>query len=94
MIVSVVTRGTSDDCNSETVDGNTAWLRVARIDDTFAFHASDDGERWGLVRHFGLPTSDVQIGFEVQSPTGNGCRASFADIAYATRRLTDLRDRS
>ena len=92
MIVSVVTRGTSDDCNSHTIDGTSAWLRAARINGAFAFHASSDGERWQLIRHFGLPTSDVQIGFEVQSPTGNGCRAIFADIGYTSRQLTDLRD--
>ena len=92
MIVSVVTRGTSDDCNSHTVDGNIAWLRASRFSSAFAFHASRDGKRWELVRHFGLPTSDVQIGFEVQSPTGDGCRAIFADVAYANRQLTELRD--
>jgi len=92
MIVSVVTRGTSDDCNSHIIDGNDAWLRVARVNGAFAFHASRDGERWQLIRHFGLPISDVQIGFEAQSPTGNGCRATFADIAYASRQLADLRD--
>jgi regulation of enolase protein 1 (concanavalin A-like superfamily) len=92
MIVSVVTRGTSDDCNSQAIDGNSAWLRAARFKGGFAFHASLDGERWELIRHFGLPNSEVQIGFEVQSPTGNGCRATFADVAYASRQLTDLRD--
>jgi len=94
MVVSVVTRGTSDDCNSYTVGGNHAWLRVARHEGAFAFHASNDGERWDLIRHFGLPSSDVRIGFEVQSPTGEGCRATFTDIAYANRQLTDLRDES
>jgi regulation of enolase protein 1 (concanavalin A-like superfamily) len=94
MVVSVVTRGTSDDCNSHVVDGDSAWLRVARSKGAFAFHASDDGVRWQLIRHFGLPAGDVQIGFEAQSPTGDGCRATFADIAYASRQLTDLRDES
>jgi len=92
MIVSVVTRGTSDDCNSQPIDGNVAWLRAARANGAFAFHSSLDGEQWELVRHFGLPTSDVRVGFEVQSPTGDGCRAAFTDIAYASRRLSDLRD--
>jgi len=92
MIVSVVTRGTSDDCNSYAVNGNHAWLRVARVEGAFAFHASRDGGRWELIRHFGLPSSDVRIGFEVQSPTGEGCRATFADIAYSSRQLVDLRD--
>ena len=70
MIVSVVTRGVSDDCNSETVERGEAWLRVARVGGAFAFHASQDGERWAMVRHFALPTSDVDVGFVAQSPTG------------------------
>ena len=87
-----MTRGTSDDCNSYAIDGNSTWLRAARFKGGFAFHASGDGKRWELIRHFGLPISDVQIGFEAQSPTGNGCRATFADIAYTSRGLTNLRD--
>jgi len=94
MIVSVVTRGVSDDCNSQTIDGNEAWLRVARLSGAFAFHASLDGERWELVRYFALPGRDVDVGFAAQSPTGGGCSASFSEIAYASRRLDQLRDGS
>ena len=43
MVVSVVTRGLSDDCNSFVVDGATVWLRIARVGSAFAFHASTDG---------------------------------------------------
>jgi len=94
MIVSVVTRGVSDDCNSQTLERSEAWLRVARLNGAFAFHASLDGERWELVRSFALPTSDLDVGFAAQSPTGGGCTASFCDPAYANRRLADLRDGS
>jgi hypothetical protein len=59
MIVSVVTRGVSDDCNSQTVEGGEVWLRLARANGVFAFHASRDGERWELVRFFALPVRDV-----------------------------------
>jgi regulation of enolase protein 1 (concanavalin A-like superfamily) len=31
MVVSVVTRGVSDDCNSTVIAGTTVWLRVAHI---------------------------------------------------------------
>jgi uncharacterized protein len=92
MVVSVVTRGTSDDCNSEPITGDTTWLRVARVGGAFAFHHSRDGRRWELVRHFGLPADELRIGFLAQAPTGEGCRASFANIAYEARTLADLRD--
>jgi len=75
MIVSVVTRGVSDDANSWVVDGRTVWLRVSRIDHAFAYHASLDGKTWRMIRFFtidGTPTSGA-IGFEAQSPTGDGC---------------------
>jgi regulation of enolase protein 1 (concanavalin A-like superfamily) len=94
MIVSVVTRGVSDDCNSQPCDGGEAWLRVARLGEAFAFHASAVGERWELVRYFALAPNEVSVGFEAQSPTGAGCIATFAEISYEGRRLADLRDGS
>src|SRR5947209_4978826 len=55
MVVSVVTRGVSDDCNSEALSKAETWLRVARLGSAFAFHASEDGRASRLVRYFGLP---------------------------------------
>ena len=40
MVVSVVTRGVSDDCNSFVVDGSSVWLRIGKIGSAYAFHAS------------------------------------------------------
>ena len=92
MIVSVVTRDLSDDCNSFVVEGNSVWLRVARIGRKLAFHASTDGSAWGLVRHFALqPGDELLAGFEAQSPLGEGCTAFFTDIRYETRTLADIR---
>ena len=50
--VTVVTRGTSDDCNSFEVDGSTLWLRITRSGAAWAFHASTDGAWWRLLRYF------------------------------------------
>jgi regulation of enolase protein 1 (concanavalin A-like superfamily) len=90
MIVSVVTRGLSDDCNSTVVDGDHVWLRISRVGAAFAFHASADGERWDFVRHFALD-GDPKPGFEAQSPTGDGCAATFSEIRLRAARLRDLR---
>jgi uncharacterized protein len=89
MVVSVVTRDSSDDCNSRVVAGGAIWLRIARIGAAHAFHASDDGERWEFVRHFRL--GDAQVGFEAQSPTGDGCRARFSEIRFDAATLAELR---
>ena len=92
MVVSVVTREVSDDCNSFVLDGNSVWLRIARVGPAFAFHASTDGDRWSFVRHFDLDgDGDLSVGFAAQSPTGDGCAVRFEHIAYEATRLGDLR---
>ena len=96
MVVSVVTRGVSDDANAFTVDDRVVWLRVSRIDRAYAYHASIDGTAWQLIRFFHL-SDDIaghRIGFEAQSPTGNGCTVTFDHIQFTTQRLADLRDGS
>ncbi len=96
MVVSVVTRGVADDANAFTVAGQEVWLRVARVGRAFAFHASLDGEAWNFVRVFALGDDlpPVRVGFEAQSPTGEGCRVGFDHVAFASRTLADLRDGS
>jgi regulation of enolase protein 1 (concanavalin A-like superfamily) len=92
MIVSVVTQGFSDDANAYVVAGNQTFLRVSRLGRAFAFHASEDGAYWNLIRNFTLePPARLAAGFVAQSPTGDGCTATFADIAYTPERLADLR---
>jgi regulation of enolase protein 1 (concanavalin A-like superfamily) len=101
MIVSVVTRGVSDDANAFVVDGRTAWLRVSRIDHAFAYHAfayhaSLDGKTWRMIRFFTIDgtSTSAAIGFEAQSPTGDGCVVTFDNIRFTLERLRDLRDGS
>jgi len=93
MIVSVVTRGTSDDANGFIVNAPEARLRLSRVGKVLAFHAHD-GASWRFVRAFTLPrvTTELTVGFEAQSPTGDGCRVSFADITFELRTVADLRN--
>lgn len=93
MIVTVVTRGLSDDCNSSVIDGNSIYLRVARIGDAFALHYSHDEQYWNLVRYFTLgKLENLRVGFLAQSPTGEGCTVVFSDIAYRPDVLKELRN--
>jgi len=96
MVVSVVTRGLSDDANAFVVSGRSVWLRVSRVDRVYAYHASTDAKTWQLVRVFSLgdALTDHRIGFEAQSPTGDGCTVTFDDIRFTRDRLPDLRDGS
>jgi uncharacterized protein len=92
MVVSVVTRGVSDDCNSFVVDGNAVGLRAARLGQAFAFHASTDGRAWRLVRYFALePGAEPRVGFLAQSPRGDGCSVRFEEISFRPGRLDDIR---
>lgn len=92
MIVSVVTRGASDDCNSTVIEGHSVYLRVYRQGDVLAFHYSLDGQVWRLVRYFTLGSLDrPQLGLAAQSPTGPGCRVVFDQLRYQAQAIGDLR---
>jgi regulation of enolase protein 1 (concanavalin A-like superfamily) len=92
MIVSVVTNGVSDDCNSVPLARNDIYLRVTRLGQAFAFHYSEDGKYWRLVRLFALQqVSNLAVGFSSQSPTGEGCRAAFQEIIYRAEGVKDVR---
>lgn len=93
MLVSVVTRGVSDDANGAVLERAHAHVRVSRLGQAFAFHSSIDGSHWELLRHFSLDigAEPVQIGLLVQSPTGAGCQATFTEVVLEPSRLTDLR---
>ena len=93
-IVSVVTGTFSDDCNSTVLAQSSAWLRVARVGEAIAFHTSDGGRRWELVRVFRPRSSESRIGFLCQAPTGSGCTGTFDAIAFTARSLGDIRDGS
>ena len=94
MVVSVVTRGVSDDANSMPIDAKTVWLpggpprlglRIPRLD-----------RRNDVAVHppFAPSSREVtpQVGFVAQSPTGEGCSVTFEDIRFEPRRLPDLRN--
>jgi len=96
MAVSVVTRGVSDDANGPEIDAEQLHLRVARTGRVYAFHVSRDGGRWSMVRLFTLG-DDVEthhVGFEVQSPMGEGCAVVFDEIRFDRETLADPRDGS
>jgi len=94
-VVTVVTRGTSDDSNSFETAGGPLWLRITRSGRAWAFHASEDGKWWRLLRYFTLgEASGARVGFLAQSPQGPGCTAVFDSITYGSSAPADLRDGS
>lgn len=95
MVVSVVTNGYSDDCNSTLIPDASVFLRVTRIGAAWAFHASPDGRDWRFVRLFRLDfTGPISVGFLAQAPHGTTCVAVFDRIVYSSEVPADLRNGS
>ena len=94
-IVSVVTRGTSDDCDGPALDSDHIWLRVYRNGQTLACHYYAAGKLWHFVRFLtipGLEAGPVELGLGAQSPTGSGVVARFTDLCFGTAPVSNLRD--
>ncbi|MFH9738080.1 DUF1349 domain-containing protein [Streptomyces roseolus] len=92
-VFSVVTRGRSDDAVAAPVTVDALWLRISRTGDRFAFHSSEDGARWRLVRQFALGTDrPVRVGVVAQSPVGDGCRTAFDRLRLTPTTLAHLFD--
>lgn len=95
MVVSVVTNGYSDDCNSTVIPEPSVFLRVTRVGAAWAFHASSDGIEWNFVRLFRLDFSGpISVGFLAQAPFGTTCEAVFDRIVYTSEIPADLRNGS
>ena len=91
-VVSVVTNGVSDDANGVDIQGNTAYLQIAKKENLFALHYSLDSKEFKMVRYFTLPIKDIfKIGFVAQSPLGEGGDCVFEDIQLNFDTPKDLR---
>jgi uncharacterized protein len=89
-VVSVVTKGISDDCNSAAATANTVYYKIAKAGNVITLYYSMDGRGWFLIRHLQFDSdAPLKIGFLAQSPTGQRCRVSFSDIHYSTRKIAD-----
>ena len=91
-IVSVVTRGYSDDCNSVEA-GSFAWMSIVRNGNIFKLYYSPDGQKWSIIRHFHLEiTGTLKAGFASHGSRGNGFTAEFSEIKYFDRALDNMQE--
>jgi regulation of enolase protein 1 (concanavalin A-like superfamily) len=89
-VVSVVTKGISDDCNSAPVSGNTVFYKVAKAGNVITLYYSLEGRRWFLIRHLVFDSqTPLKVGFLAQSPTGKSCTVTFSNIHYSARKIRD-----
>jgi uncharacterized protein len=83
-VVSVVTRGSSDDCNSSVISEPYVYMAICRKGAEYSFHYSMDGKTWKLVRHFSLDTkSPIQLGFAVHAYCDEPVSGIFSEITYS-----------
>ena len=89
-IVSVVTKGLSDDANGLEIDGTQTWLRIAKAGNAVMLYQSNNGKKWFLIRHiFFEAKKGANIGFIAQSPEGKSNTVKFSDIKYESRKIAD-----
>lgn len=92
-VVSVVTNGQSDDANGNNVEESAVWLQVCRVDNSFAFHYSLDGENFYMMRFFTLPVEEtVKVGLVAQSPKGEGGLRVFENLTIEKRSVKNIRE--
>ena len=89
-VVSVVTKGISDDCNSVEINSNKVFYKIAKADNVITLYYSTDGNKWFLIRHLQFDAKpEFEVGFLAQSPTGTSCTVTFSDILYVERKISD-----
>ncbi|HEV2355460.1 MAG TPA: DUF1349 domain-containing protein [Puia sp.] len=89
-VVTVVTKGISDDCNSAAVNANTVYYKIAKAGNVITLYYSLDGRGWFLVRHLTFDSmAPLKLGFLAQSPTGEHCTVLFSHIHYSPRKIRD-----
>lgn len=92
-IVSVMTNGRSDDANCISVDVTEVWLQLSRKGNVFGIHYSLDGKHFRMARLTFLPMNNtIKLGFEAQSPLGNGGVRNFSDVVFKNEALNDIRN--
>lgn len=91
-VVSVVTKGVSDDANGCIVDSPAVWLKVCRCGQTFSFHYSEDGDNFYMMRFFNMPCGDeIKVGLVAQAPVGNGGMRIFENLSIEHKTVENIR---
>ena len=66
------------------------WLKIVRVGGSVMLYASEDGQRWEILRDFPLAASAaVEVGFVSQAPSGHHYAARFSDVHYQSTALKD-----
>lgn len=93
-VVTVVTKGVSDDANGVVIDDtDELWLALVKRDSIYAMHWSIDGKNYKMARLTTMPSTDeVKIGVEFQSPVGEKAVHLLKCYSLDPVRVQNLRD--
>lgn len=92
LVVSVVTRGLSDDCNSAPVGADHVYLAIAKKGEEYSFHSSSDGKSWHLVRHFHFSAKEgLRAGFAAHGSFGDGVEVEFSEVDFQAKAPAKMR---
>ena len=93
LVVSVVTRKYSDDCNSFRLSNNYVYLAISKKGNEFSFHYSEDNVNWEMVRQFKLefPNDNIMVGFAAHCAVSKEFSADFSEIQYSDTALKNMR---
>ena len=91
--VSVVTKqGRSDDANGSNIAGNTVWLRICRVNNSFSFLYSEDGAQFYMTRFFNLSGKEtVKVGLLAQAPQGDGGDRIYENLRIEKKTVKNIR---
>ena len=92
-IVSVVTRGTSDDANGVRLgEFRKVWLKLIRKNDIYSMLWSGDGKQYFMARLSKMPTAKkVRVGLEAQSPLEKEATHKFHYFSIEKKTVENLR---
>lgn len=91
-IVSVRTRGTSDDNNHQQLTSPTVYLRISSDTHTIASYYSLDKKEWQMVRLYeNYYPANIWVGVASQCPTAGNCNSIFEEVNLQQKAVTDFR---
>lgn len=91
-IVTVRTRGTSDDNNHQQLDVPAVYLRLSSDAKTLASYYSFDKKEWHMVRLYeNYYPAQIWVGLASQCPTAGVCTSLFEEISLEQTSVGDFR---
>lgn len=91
-VVTVRTRGTSDDNNHDVIEQPFVYMKISSDTKTVANYYSLDNKNWQMVRLYKNEyPQTIWVGISAQCPVDTGSVSQFEDIKLVQKSVTDFR---